>query len=154
MTGSHSVGLLWKEHRFPFNRDLAIMRLKSLEDKFKKDPEFHKTCKKTIKDYINKGHASKHSLEELKLHLTQIYSSSRHKKHKIRKNESSFLCWFSSFLVFLAFYAKFQSTSFNENIFRAPDLLNSLIRVLTGFRKEDFALNGDIEQMFHQIIVR
>lgn len=62
--------------------------------------------------------------------------------------------FYAGFLVFLAFYAKFQSTSFNENIFRAPDLLNSLIRVLTGFRKEDFALNGDIEQMFHQIIVR
>ena len=39
----YSVGLLWKKHRpvFPFNRDLAIMYLKSLENKFKKDPEFH-----------------------------------------------------------------------------------------------------------------
>ena len=85
MTGSHSVGLFWKEHRFPFNRDLAIMRLKSSENKFKKDPEFHKTCKKTIKDYINKGHASKLSLEELKLQLTQMYSSSRHKKQNPKK---------------------------------------------------------------------
>ena len=71
----YSVGLLWKEHRpvLPFNRDLAIMRLKSLENKFKRDPEFYRPCKNTMKDYISKGHASKLSLEELKqLHLTQI----------------------------------------------------------------------------------
>ena len=64
----YSVGLLWKEHRpvLPFNRDLAIMRLKSLENKFKRDPEFYKSCKNTMKDYIKKGHASKLLLEELK----------------------------------------------------------------------------------------
>ena len=48
MTGNYySVGLLWKERRpvLPFNRDLAIMCLKSLENKFKKDPEFHETYK-------------------------------------------------------------------------------------------------------------
>ena len=33
----YSVGLLWKEHItvLPFNRDLEIMHLKSLENKFK-----------------------------------------------------------------------------------------------------------------------
>ena len=62
------VGLLWKEHRpvLPFKRDLAIMRLKSLENKFKRDPEFYKSYKNTMKDYIKKGHASKLLLEELK----------------------------------------------------------------------------------------
>ena len=49
--------------------------------------------------------------------------------------------------------AKFQSTSLNQNLFKGPDLLNSLIRVLIRFRKEEFALCGDIEQMFHQIRV-
>ena len=42
MTDNHySVGLLWKEHWpvLPFNRNLAIMRLKSRQNKFKKDPE-------------------------------------------------------------------------------------------------------------------
>ena len=64
----YSVGILWKEHRpvLPFNRDLAIMRLKFLENKFKRDPEFYKSYKNTVKDYINKGHTSKLLLEELK----------------------------------------------------------------------------------------
>ena len=47
--------------------------------------------------------------------------------------------------------AKFQSTPLNKNLFKGPDLLNSLIRVLIRFRKEEFALCGDIEEMFHQI---
>ena len=42
------------------------MRLKSLENKFKRDPKFYKSYKNTMKDYINKGHASKLLLEELK----------------------------------------------------------------------------------------
>ena len=48
----YSVGLLWKEHRpiLPFNRDLAIMRLKFLENQFKRDPEFYKSYKNTVKD--------------------------------------------------------------------------------------------------------
>ena len=50
--------------------------------------------------------------------------------------------------------AKFQSTSSNQNLFKGPDLLNSLIGVFIRFRKEEFALCGDIEQMFHQIRVR
>ena len=73
MTYNHySVGLLWKEQRpvLPFNRDLAIIRLKSLGIKFKKDPEFYKNYKNTMKDYINKVHASKLLLEELKQTLS------------------------------------------------------------------------------------
>ena len=117
MTDNHySVGLLWKEHRpvLPFNRDLAIMRLNSLGNQFKKDPEFHKTYKNTMKDYINKGHASKLSLEEL--HLTQNVN----KPGKVR----------------VVFDAGAKSTSLNENLFKGPDLLLSLIGVLIRFRKE------------------
>ena len=65
MDNHYFVGLLWKEHRpeIPFNRDLAIMRLKSLENKFERDHKFYKSYKNTMKDYINKGHGSKLSLE-------------------------------------------------------------------------------------------
>ena len=43
--------------------------------------------------------------------------------------------------------AKFQSPSLNENLFKGPDLLNSLIGVLIRFGKEEFALCGDIKQI-------
>ena len=42
------------------------MHFKSFENKFKRDPEFHKTYKNTMKDYINKGHELKLLAEELK----------------------------------------------------------------------------------------
>ena len=45
-----------------FNRDLPIMRLKSLENKFKKEPTFHETYKSTMKDYINKTNPISHKL--------------------------------------------------------------------------------------------
>ena len=53
MNNNHySVGLLWKEHItfLPFNTGLAIMCLKSTENKFKKDPEFNKTYENNLKD--------------------------------------------------------------------------------------------------------
>ena len=43
--GHYSVGLLWKNKntKLPYNREIAVSRLKSLENKVKKEPEF---CKK------------------------------------------------------------------------------------------------------------
>ena len=95
-----------------------------------------------MNDYINKGHASKLLLEELKqtpTHTTYIPYHGVKKVNKLGKVR----------LVFDV-GAKFQSTSLNEKLFKGPEL-NSLIGVLIRLRKEEFALCGDIEQMFHQI---
>ena len=138
------VGLLWKEHItvLPFNRDLAIMHLKSLENKFKRDPEFYKSYKNTMKDYINTGHASKLLLEELKQTPTHTTYIPYHGVKKVNKPGKVRLVFDVG--------AKFQSTSLNEKLFKGPEL-NSLIGVLIRLRKEEFALCGDIEQMFHQM---
>ena len=44
-SGHYSVGLLWKKEntKLPYNREIAVSRLKSLENKFKNEPKF---CKK------------------------------------------------------------------------------------------------------------
>ena len=112
------------------------MHLKSSENKFKRDPEFHKTYKSTMKDYINKGNALKLLAEELKQtpHTNYIPHHSVKNVNKPGKVR----------VVFDA-GTKFQSTSLNENLFKGPDLLNSLIRILIRFRKEEFALCGVIE---------
>ena len=44
--------------------------------------------------------------------------------------------------------ALYNSQSLNKNLLQGPDQLNSLIGVLTRFRKEYVALTCDIEQMF------
>ena len=37
---------------------------------------------------------------------------------------------------------------------KGPDLLNNLVSILMRFRIGEFAVVGDIEQMFHQLKVR
>ena len=49
---------------------------------------------------------------------------------------------------------KFQSTSLHEDLSKGPGLLNNLIGVLIKFGREEFALRGDITQMFHHIRTR
>ena len=49
--------------------------------------------------------------------------------------------------------ALYNNESLNKNLLQGPDQLNSLIGVLTRFRKEDVALTCDIEQMFHSFHV-
>ena len=44
-------------------------------------------------------------------------------------------------------------TSLNKNLQQGPDYTNSLVGVLLRFRKENVALVGDIESMFHQVKV-
>ena len=59
-------GLLWREDSsLPNNYDMAARRLKSLEKKFKNDPEIKERYAKSIQDDIEKGYVRKISEEEV-----------------------------------------------------------------------------------------
>ena len=60
-SGHYSVGFLWKNEntKLPYNREIAVSRLKSLENKFKKEPEFCKKYQQTIESYLKNGYATK-----------------------------------------------------------------------------------------------
>ena len=49
--------------------------------------------------------------------------------------------------------ATYNSTSLNKSLLKGPDLLNSLVGILARFRMGHYAVMGDVEQMFHQILV-
>ena len=49
--------------------------------------------------------------------------------------------------------AKHMGVSLNDVLLQGPDLLNSLVGVLTRFRSESVAFAADIESMFHQVKV-
>ena len=49
--------------------------------------------------------------------------------------------------------AKFNRTSLNDKLMKGPDLANSLVGVLTRFRKNKVTLVADVKAMFHQIKV-
>nr|XP_032806106.1 uncharacterized protein LOC116940390 [Petromyzon marinus] len=50
--------------------------------------------------------------------------------------------------------AQFKGISLNNVMLTGPDLTNSLLGLLTHFRKESIAVTADIQQMFHCFIVR
>lgn len=45
--------------------------------------------------------------------------------------------------------AAFENESLNKYLLQGPDQFNSLIRLLTRFRKKEVSFTCDIEQMFH-----
>ena len=49
--------------------------------------------------------------------------------------------------------AKFNGTFLNDKLMKGPDLANSLVGVLTRFKKNKVALVADVKAMFHQINV-
>ena len=49
--------------------------------------------------------------------------------------------------------ASFQGTSLNNELLQGPDLANSLVGVLSRFRKEEVAIMADIEVMYYQVQV-
>ena len=66
--GHYSLGLLWRNEvpNLLNNRSLALSRFLSLEKEFKNNLEFEAQYQKTIKEYIEKRHATK-----LKMKTTQ-----------------------------------------------------------------------------------
>ena len=41
----------------------------------------------------------------------------------------------------------------NENLLHPPNYLSKRISILIKFRKEKFAVMGDVKEMYHQILV-
>ena len=50
--------------------------------------------------------------------------------------------------------SKYRGQSLNSNLLTGPDLLNSLLGILLGFREHPVAILADIESMFMQIAVK
>ena len=129
----------------PKNRPLAVSRFLSLENKLNKKPELKKRYTDTIRDYINKGHATKLTPENAKLTSKITNYIPHHAVFNINKP--------SKLRVVFDAAAKYRGTSLNENLSKGPDLLSSLIGIILRFRINEFAVMGDIEQMFHQVNV-
>ena len=148
VNGRYEVGLLWKDETpsLPYNRQLAVQRLKSTESKLQRQPEHFQKYAATIKDYLDKGHASlllpaeTDTCTPITNYIPHHGVTNPHKPGKVR-------------VVFDA-SAQYNGTSLNGNLNAGPGLLNDLLSVLLKFREGRFAATADIEQMFHQILVR
>ena len=130
----------WKK-----NQSLVISRFLSLENKLNKKAELKKRYADTIRDYINKGHATKLTPENAKLTSKITNYIPYHAVFNINKPSKSRVVFDAA--------AKYRGSSLNENLLKGPDLLSSLIGIILRFRINEFAVIRDIDQMFHQVNV-
>ena len=139
--GHYEIALPWKNDPplLMNNKSQARQRLHPLKICFHRDPALHKKYGDFMEDLINKGYARKVSKENLD-NPTVWYLPHRVVFHpqKPDKVRVVFDC-----------SAKFQGTSLDDQLLQGPDLINTLVGVLTRFRQEQI----DIEAMFYQVRV-
>jgi len=126
------------------NKVVAAQRLKSIAKRFDKDAEFRKLYVDFMEDMFAKGHAEMVPMEEqdeqTRAHYLPhhgVFNESKPGKIRIVMDAS----------------ARGLGKSLNDCLLSGPDLMNSLVGVLSRFRKEPIAFSCDIQGMFHQFKV-
>ena len=98
-----------------------------------------------MEDYISKGHATKLNETDSKKtcritnYIPHHVATNVNKPNKVQ--------------IVFDVGAKAKGISLNEHLLTDPDFLNNLVGVLLKFRKRQFAIIGDITQMFYQVQV-
>ena len=123
----------------PYNREIAVSRLKSLENKFQKEPELYKKYQQTMESYLKNGYATKLN--------TKLYNENNEIVNYIPNHEVKNVNKPGKVRVVFDAGAKSNSTSLNQNLLKGPGYLSKLISILIKFRKEKFAVMGDIKEI-------
>lgn len=142
------VGLLWKFDVFnlPDSFKMAYWRLLNFERKMKTDHELSNSVKVQMVDYEKKGYIRKLTQDESKTitattwYLPLFAVRNPNKPGKIR------MVWDAAAVV--------EGISLNSMLIQGPDLLQNLLSIIFRFREKQFAIVGDIREMFHQIQLR
>ncbi|XP_062557324.1 uncharacterized protein LOC134222196 [Armigeres subalbatus] len=143
------TGLLWKYEcfEFPDSYAMAVRRLKCLERRISRDPVVGESVLQQWSEYQAKGYVHKATPRELEgadpkrtWYLPLGIAINPKKPSKIR--------------IFCDAAAKVDGISLNTMLLKGPDLLNTLLDVLFGFREKRIALCADLKEMFHQIQIR
>ena len=128
--------------KLPNNRNMAEKRLHCLKSRFIRNPEFFADYKGFIEDLLIKGYAKK-STEKPPDGRTWYFL--HHGVYHPNKPRKIRLVFDSS--------ADFKGTSLNKNLMSGPDLSNQIVGMIIRFCEEPIFIMGDIESMFHQVLV-
>ena len=139
------TGLLWKAQKAPQvdSRATALKRLFSLEKRLDKDHNYASLYYNEMSRLIANGYAEEAHDDGAKTriwHLPHFGVINANKPGKIR-------------LVFDA-AAKTAGHSLNDQLDAGPDLIQSLIGILTRFRQHAIGVKGDIRDMYMRVGVR
>ncbi len=128
----------------PNNHSVAVQRALALKKKFKRNLVFHQEYSDFMKDMITKGYAVRVPENQLKCQDGKKWYVPHHGVYHPQKKKLR---------VVFDCGASFQGTSLNNELLQGPDLANTLVGVLTRFRKEEVAIMADIKAMYHQVKV-
>ena len=146
--GKYEVGLLWKndEVAMPESYGNALKRANGLRQKMQREPALKATVDERIENLLSKGYAREVTKDELNAENPRVWympifvTRNPNKPNKVR------LVWDAA--------AKVNGKSLNDFMMTGPDMLKPLCDVLLAFRVGDFAICGDIAEMFHRINIR
>ena len=143
----YEVAVPWKNDKphLSSNRQMAERRLRSVEKKLKQDESLAQAYQSVIDDYKSKGYIRKVPQEEPKPssewflpHFPVVHPEKATTKVRIVFDGS----------------AQQNGKSLNSESLPGPKLQSDIVDILVKFRKESFALVGDVTQMYHQLIFR
>ena len=109
-----------------------------------KDENLRKAYTEAIESYLREGYAQEITEEDIQ-NASTVWYLSHHAVVNPRKP--------GKLRVVFDCATKFNGTSLNDKLMKGPDLANSLVGVLTHFKKNKVALVADVKAIFHQIKV-
>ena len=128
--------------KLPNNRSMAEKRLHCLKSRLIKNPEFFADYKGFIEDLLIKGYAKKSTEKTLDGLTWYIPHHGVYYPNKPVIIRVVFDC-----------RTDFNRTALNKNLMSGPDLANQIFGVIIKFREEPVVIMGDIESMFHEVLV-
>ena len=126
----------------PASKNSALNRLIGLKKKLRRDSDYANKYFKFMTDLINNGHAERADGMPCSSRVWYIPHFGVKHPDKPEKIRVVFDC-----------AARMNGVALNDLLYQGPDLLNSLLGVLMGFRLGKLAYVADIESMFYQVKV-
>ena len=145
--GHYQVALPWRYDPpyLPNNKIVAERRGLLLKKRLLRNKDLCEKYKKTMTDYIEKGHAERVPKEELKVKDRPVWYLPHHPvTHPLKPDKVR---------VVYDCAVKYEGTSLNQQLLQGPDQTNQLVGVLSRFRQDTVGMVADIEGMFHQVLV-
>ena len=125
----------------PDNQGHCLRRLLSLKRRLLNDNKLKDDYLAFMKKTFVNGHGSRVPVDQLATTKGKAWYLSHFHVHHPRKPVQIRVVFDCS--------ADYENESLNKRLLQGPDQLNSLIGLLTRFRKEAVALTCEIEEMFH-----
>ncbi|XP_072389595.1 uncharacterized protein [Diabrotica undecimpunctata] len=126
------------------SKEKAIQRFLSLEKRFKSNTIFYNLYKQFIQDYIQLGHMTKISVDNL---TSSHYYLPHHAVLKERSITSKIR------VVFDGSCATSSGWSLNDLQYMGPKVLNNIFDITLRFRLYKYVVSADVSKMYRQILM-